>query len=159
MAESVQFTSITGDELVERLRIHGQLMVAYALSLAQRAGLDPVEADDSFLRPLMPAEAPASQPTTEELHHWIELEAAAVEAVHGSARVEREGSEWRVNVPVADDLEALRIWNVSPDYWAAWMAEHVRRVAARHGISGSALLRASTLYLTFALVAERVRPR
>ena len=159
MTETVQYMSITGDELVERLRVHGKLFVAYALSLAQRAGLDPVEADDVFLRPLMPTEAPTTATTPEETHHWIELEAAAVEAVHGSAQVEREGSEWRVNVPVADDLDALRIWDVAPDYWAAWMDQHVSRVAARHGLTGSATLLENTLYLTFAPATGHAGPR
>lgn len=150
MADRVQFTSMSIAEAVERLRIHGRLFMAYAMALAQRAGLSPAEAADLFMRPLLADAAPIEDAgTADEMQRWLQLEAAAMEAVHGEATLERAGMAWTMTINVAADLAWLQPWNASAEYWAAWLEEHFERVAARHGAVVTASLEDSELRLIF----------
>jgi len=149
MAEQVSFESLPPEDMVERMRVHGQLLTGYTLALAERAGLDPLEAADLFILPCLEGVPAPHQIGRGQLRHWIGLEAAAMEAVHGWVRVEGTEDRWALVISVADDLAALRLWNVSPTYWAAWMAGHVRRVAARHGIVATVSLEGEELRFSF----------
>ncbi len=67
------------------------------------------------------------------MQRWLELEAGAMEAVHGDVQLEQDGAACTMTIGVEDDLAWLQPWDVPAEYWVDWLAEHLNRVGARHG--------------------------
>lgn len=148
--ERVWFTSMIPEDTVERLRVHGRLLTGYALALAERSGLDPTEAADLFILPLLSGAPPLDDVADPgAIQRWLDLEAAAMEAVHGHVELRRDGTGWQLVISAADDLSWLRLWDVSPTYWVAWLEGHLGRVARRHGMVATVTLEDDELHLTF----------
>lgn len=146
MAEQIQVDVASNEQIVEHLRHLALMFAGYAFALAERAGMSAQDAADFWLTGVSaidPAESPA---TAEEVKEIARRDAAHLGMIHRRAALQRASDgTWALAVDVSGDLDEIRRFGSTPEFWVGWLAAQQRQFSLRDGYAARLWLEGETL--------------
>ena len=156
MQEKPSFNKLSDEQTIAWYQHHMQVLHSYALALALKAGLSPVEAARFFVEPWHANHhATSARPTAQLLEQQAKQVASVSALSHGEEQVHLEQQErgWLVEVTIVD-REPLERYSVSLEVYTQWVGEQLRQVCELKGIRCAVWLDQDVQFIQLSLQAD-----
>jgi hypothetical protein len=156
MTEKRSLITLSDQQAIAWYQHHLLVMHGYALSLALKAGLSPVEAASIFVEPWHSNRSSIHSQATAQILEQQARQIAEVSALTYSEHVQlvQQGQSWLVQVTIADP-EPLERSGASLEHYTQWVKEQLRQVCEPKGILCRVWLDHDRLYIQLSLQADQ----